>query len=562
MRRQPVDAALLVAFLRALAQSARGRGALSIVLIIGGAMVESIGLVLLIPVLQLLTDREGLVSLWFAEWRRESLLLLLLAAFLLAMTARAFLLYARDRLLWRVENDFVDGQRARLVQGLASARWASLASVRHAEIQSVLSTEMIRLAMAVRLFVQIGVAALLVLVQGGLAIYVAPALAGTLLAAVAAAGVAFSGLQRAGALGHDLARSSLNQMQAMGSLLSGLKAALAQNLQYRFLRDFRDTLGEARDNRWRFSERQARLRLVFGIGSAACACLVVAGGALVLEMPPPALILLVLICARLAGPVLNLQQAMQQFAYSLPSFAAVAALEAQLEAPAAGAVEAQRILPGAVELRAVNRLHGEGAGLVGVDLVINPGDRIAVTGASGAGKTTMLDVLAGLTAPDRGAVMVSGAPLDVTALPVWRDSVAYVVQEPYLFRDSVRANVTADTPCDDAAIWSVLELVGADTLVRRLERGLDTLIGEGSAVLSGGERQRLALARAILRRPRLLMLDEATNALDLPAERRLLQHLFALDPSPAVLMVTHRRENLDLFDRVLEMREGRLLPLE
>lgn len=561
MRRQPVDAALLVAFLRALAQSARGRGALSIAIIIGGAMVESVGLVLLIPVLQLLTDREGLVSLWFAEWRHESLLLLLLAAFLLAMTARAFLLYARDRLLWRVENDFVDGQRARLMQGLASARWASLASVRHAEIQSVLSTEMIRLAMAVRLFVQIGVAALLVLVQGGLAIYVAPVLAGTLLAAVAAAGVAFSGLQRAGALGHDLARSSLNQMQAMGSLLSGLKAALAQNLQYRFLRDFRDTLGEARDNRRRFSERQARLRLVFGIGSAACACLVVAGGALVLEMPTPALILLVLICARLAGPVLNLQQAVQQFAYSLPSFAAVAALEAQMEAPAARAVETQRILPGAVELQAVHRLHGEGAGLAGVDLIIRPGERIAVTGASGAGKTTMLDVLAGLTAPDSGAVAVGGATLDVTALPAWRDSVAYVVQEPYLFRDSVRANVTADTSCDDAAIWSVLELVGADTLVRRLEGGLDTLIGEGGAVLSGGERQRLALGRAILRRPRLLMLDEATNALDLPSERRLLQHLFSLDPSPAVLMVTHRRENLDLFDRVLEMREGRLLPL-
>lgn len=562
MKRLPVDTALLAAFLRALAHSARGRGALSIAVIVAGALVESVGLVLLIPVLQVLTQRERVVPAWFAGWNPGHLLLLLLGAFLLAMTLRGFILYARDRLLWRVEDDFVDAQRERLMRGLASARWASLASLRHAEVQNVLSSEMVRLAMAVRFFVQIAVGALLVLVQGGLAVYMAPALAGTLLVAVALAAIAFSGLERAGALGHDFARAGLNQMQVIGNLLSGLKAALAQNLQQRFVREFRQTLHEARENRRSFTERQARTRLVFAIGSAACACVVVAGGALVLQVPTPVLILLVLIFARLAGPVASLQQALQQFAYSLPAYAAVASLEAQMEqAGAAVPGVPQTIAPGPIELRAVRLLHGAGAGVAGVDLVIAPGERIAISGASGAGKTTLLDVLAGLMVPDAGGVLVGGVALDAVATPGWREHVAYVVQEPYLFRDSVRANVAGDTPCDDEAIWAALEQVGAHALVRRLERGLDTVIGERGAILSGGERQRLALARALLRRPRLLMLDEATNALDLPSERRLLEQLAALDARPALVMVTHRRENLDLFDRVLELREGRLHPV-
>ncbi|GLK72713.1 ABC transporter ATP-binding protein [Ancylobacter dichloromethanicus] len=559
MSRAPLDTALLAAFLRALAESARGRGALSVAAIVGGALAESVGLVLLVPVLQVLTGREGRVAAWFEGWNPDGVLLLLLGGFLVAMTLRALILYARDRLLWRVEDEFVEAQRGRIMARLASARWATLVSIRHAEIQNVLSTEMARLAMTMRFFVQIAVGALLVLVQGGLALYMAPVLAGSLLVAVAIAGAAFSGLRHAGVLGHDFTRASLNQLQAVGNLLSGLKAALAQNLQSRFAREFEQALAAARANRRGFARRQARTRMVFAIGSAACACLVVAIGSLVLQVPTPVLILLVLIFARLAGPIATLQQALQQFAYHLPAFGAVMALDAQLEATGAGAPAVPQDVPeGSVELREVRLRYVGGGGVEHVDLVIAPGERVALSGASGSGKTTLLDALAGLMVPDSGELRVAGVVLDAAATPAWREHVAYVVQEPYLFRDTVRANVAGESACGDGAVWEALERVGAAALVRRMERGLDTVIGAGGTPLSGGERQRLALARALLRRPRLLMLDEATNAIDLPSERLLLQRLAEIDPRPALLMVTHRRDNLDLFDRVLEMREGRL----
>ncbi|WP_428030908.1 ATP-binding cassette domain-containing protein [Ancylobacter sp.] len=552
---------LLRAFLRALADSARGRGALSLVAILAGALAESVGLVLLIPVLQLLTGREGRVAAWFGGWNPDGALLLLLAGFLAIMTLRALILYARDRLLWRVEDDFVEAQRGRILRCLGSARWAALASVRHAEIQSVLASDMVRLAMLVRFSVQIAVGVLLILVQGGLALYLAPALAGTLLLALALAGYGFSGLRRAEGLGHAIARTNLLQVQAVGNLLSGLKAALAQDLQQRFVREFHHALGEARANRRRFTARQARTRMIFAIGSAACACLMVAAGALLFHVATPVLILLVLIFARLAGPLATLQQALQQFAYHLPAFAAVDALAAQLEAAGtAAAVLPQAVPEGRIELRGVGVSHGGGAGLAGIDLVVDPGAWIAIRGESGSGKTTLLDVLAGLIAPGSGEVRVAGVALDAAATAGWRARIAYVVQEPYLFRDTIRSNVTGDGARAEAALWEASELAGAAALVRRLPGGLDTVIGEAGGLLSGGERQRLALARALLRGPRLLMLDEATNAIDLPAERRLLQALSRLSPRPALLMVTHRPENLDLFDRVLEMRDGRLQP--
>ncbi len=198
-----------------------------------------------------------------------------------------------------------------------------------------------------------------------------------------------------------------------------------------------------------------------------------------------------------------------------------------------------------------------------MNLTILPGSFIGVSGPTGAGKTTFADLLIGLLQPDAGAITIDGTPLDATSAVKWRDHVSYVAQDPYLFRDTIRRNLLwANPQSSEAALWQALAIAGADGLVSGMEAGLDTVLGERGSLISGGERQRLCLARAVLRRPWLLVLDEATSAIDVPAERKILQSILGLHPRPTIVMIAHRDESLSSCDRIVRFRNGRIVASE
>ena len=162
---------------------------------------------------------------------------------------------------------------------------------------------------------------------------------------------------------------------------------------------------------------------------------------------------------------------------------------------------------------------------------LDPGQFVGVGGASGAGKTSFADLI-GLFAPDHGQITVGGIPLAGALLPAWRNQLSYVSQDPFLFHDTIRRNLSWAAPGATPREMTVLALTGADQIVARMPEGLDTVVGERGVLMSGGERQRIALSRALLRRPRLLVLDEATNALDIAGERLILNRLAQLSRGP------------------------------
>jgi ATP-binding cassette subfamily C protein len=191
---------------------------------------------------------------------------------------------------------------------------------------------------------------------------------------------------------------------------------------------------------------------------------------------------------------------------------------------------------------------------------INARSLVAIVGRTGAGKSTLADLLLGLIMPDSGRIAIDRAALDGNVLARWRQSIGYVPQDNFLFNDTVRANLSWANPrASEADFQRVLSAAAAAEFVAALPQGLDTPIGERGIRLSGGERQRLGLARALLREPTFLLLDEATSALDSQTERAVQSAIERLRGSMTIIIIAHRLSTIRNADRVLVLDHGRLV---
>ena len=188
-----------------------------------------------------------------------------------------------------------------------------------------------------------------------------------------------------------------------------------------------------------------------------------------------------------------------------------------------------------------------------------PARRSPSSGPTGSGKSTLAGLLVRLVDPTDGHVLLDGVDLRGLREGEVSTAAAFVAQGAFLFDDTVRGNVTLGAPFGDDEVWAALRVAAADDFVAALPEGLDTRVGERGATLSGGQRQRLALARAVVRRPRLLVLDDATSAVDPAVEARILDALRDSDTPATVVVIAYRQATIALADEVLWLEQGRAL---
>lgn len=243
----------------------------------------------------------------------------------------------------------------------------------------------------------------------------------------------------------------------------------------------------------------------------------------------------------------------------------VAALERGLSLldhtlPESSGIQRPSHVQGAIELRNVGVSFGDdkAPALQDVSLQVHPGEVVALVGPSGAGKTTLVNLLPRFLNPTSGEIRMDGVPLQDWDLHYLRSQFAMVSQDVVMFNDTVAANVALGGEMDEARVWASLEAANLAEHVHQMPQGIHTEVGHNAAQLSGGQRQRLAIARALYKNAPVLILDEATSALDTESERLVQQALQTLMQGRTTLVIAHRLSTIEHADRVVVMQRGRI----
>jgi ATP-binding cassette subfamily C protein len=284
----------------------------------------------------------------------------------------------------------------------------------------------------------------------------------------------------------------------------------------------------------------------------------------ILALPLATIIMLVLLSTRILDCLTKMQREMQDLAANASAFDSIQELIQQTEAARERAHGgALPVLQRAVRLDAVCFAYGDAPVLDHGSLTVPVGALTVLTGGSGSGKTTAADLIIGLLQPLSGAVLIDDVPLADVDLARWRSMIGYVPQDALLMYDSIAANVTLGDPRISAAeVDAALRAAGARQFVDALPRGSETVVGERGLRLSGGQRQRIALARALVRNPALLILDEATTALDPATEADICDALGRLRGRTTILAICHHGRMIEIADQIYRVDAGTIVPVQ
>lgn len=567
-------AAMFATYLRSFLHHAGQRVGFSVGLTLIVGLLEGGGLLVLLPVLELMgagSGRGGGFAGQITEgWRMVGLPLTLpsaLGVFVVLMGTQIAARYTLELLNSRLETAFVSHLREQLYEALIRADWLFFTRQRGSDITQVLTDELQRVSFGTQQMLSgiglVGAA----LVQVALAFALSPML--TALALGCGGGLALllrPFTRRSYKIGREGQERRAEMAAAISEHLAGLKVAKSHGRELHHLAHFRRGVAEIAAHIVEATRVYASTRGAYELGAVLALSGFLFSAVRWGGLSTPELLLLVFIFSRLLPRLAALQSNWQRVMHMLPSFESAHRLREQFivaQEPPVPAVARRLPLTQEVRFEKVSFHYGDPVGravLNEVNFTLPARQITAICGASGAGKSTVADLLMGLLRPASGRVLVDGAPLAAARLHDWREGVGYVPQETFLFHESVRANLCwARAEATEAELRSVLRLAAAEDFVDRLPQGLDTIVGDRGVRLSGGERQRLALARALLRQPTLLVLDEATSALDTVNEQLIQQAIERLHGELTIVIIAHRLSTVQNADQIIVLEQGRVV---
>lgn len=530
-------------------------------------LAEAVGLTTMLPTITELVGgaREGssevnrFVGQTLAAFGVEPSLPNLLILIVAALCAKAVLSFAALSYVGYSVAQVSTGMRAQLIGQLLAARWSYFTDQRVGRVANVISNDATRAGQAYLVAARFVAYALQGLVYAAVAVVVSwqLALAG-LVIGIAISAIMAVLLRISKRAGYRQTDRTSDLVTYVSDALNNIKPLKTMERQAAFTALFRRKIkGLRKALRNQVIAKQGK---VYGEEVIIYVCLGVAVyvAAVVWQVPLPELIIMGILLYNMISIVGRIQTYLQA-SYELES--AYWRTQELIDQTA----DERELNPGTrtpqlnegCVFEAVSFAHEERPVVRDVNLEIPAGEITVLQGPSGAGKTTIIDLLVGLYRPDSGRILVDGVPLSELDLTQWRRMIGYVPQELSLFHDSVLENVTlGDEHLTEADARAALREAGALEFVDSLPEGIHTTVGEHGARLSGGQRQRIALARALVVRPRLLILDEVTSALDPDTEREICRNIAGLSNRYTIVAITHRPIWAQVAHRLYRVEAG------
>jgi ATP-binding cassette subfamily C protein len=537
------------------------------------SLTEGLGVALLFPILQVAgfnLANQGHVGHYTGEVRnllvrsglRPSLWLAsLLLIFMLLMALRSLFSRMQSVLTLRTALTYELSLGRRLYQAIINADWLFLVRRRSSDFTHALTAELTRVATCTYLLIGTLANAILALVYIAIALKLSAGMTSLVLATGAVLLLLSRRWMRAIHQSGTAVSESVSEVySAATEHLQNLKAMKFYDAQTSDLAMFSSLQSSALEQSLESTRSQAAAAFWFEAGSLIVLGAIVFASLQILNVAPASILLLLAVFTRLFPRLAAGQSQLQAFLAELPAFENLMTVyhECLANAEVPGAPGLGPALAHEIRLERVGfRYDAERPRVLeDLSLTIAAGKVTAIVGSSGAGKSTVADLINGLLSPDTGRVLIDGAELTPQAARAWRRHVGYVAQDTVLFHDSVRANLRwANPDASEQEMRESLSLAAAE-FVFELPQGLDTTVGDRGMLLSHGQRQRIALARALLRKPGLLILDEATSSLDFDNEKRILDAIEQLKGRATVLLIAHRVSAIQRADMIYVIENG------
>ena len=529
---------------------------------------QGFSIVLLIPFLQLLDVSEAgtsnsLVRFFNSIVENTGITLsleVILIAYAILLIIIALLVYVKSIYQAGYQQGFTYQIRKRLFKKIILSDWPSLNSKsKHNHLQ-VLTEEVPKLADYYYFYLKM--LTTLIIVSAHLFFAFMVSVKFTILVLLAALFLSVflrKYLLKSYKFGSDYVDSFNRLLKYIDDFWQTVKIAKVHNTEAFYFRKFEEANTSIVDLEYKLLKNHSLPQLLHKIAGVIILIVIVYVGYRIDHIPLASFFILIVIFGRIFPQLMGINSDLNQIFSNIASVKMVISLDEQFEDRSFSNIGINEVMNIKEDIRIQNLYftYPESEVLFsGFSEVIPAKQLSGIIGESGQGKTTLLDIIAGLQKPDKGQILIDGTPLNEEICSIWKHSIGYLPQDAFFIDGTLRENLVWDSRnnISDDEIWAILKKVNAYDIVARRPQQLDTMIVNHQYFFSGGERQRLALARVLLRKPQLLLLDEATSSLDIENERQIMEVITELKTNITILFVTHRTSLLPYFDKVVNIK--------